>query len=369
MPCASQLNGCLGDRLIAPSILRAIRTRRSDAARRRFADRLDAVAPESCAALLPGQPERVSRSVADACLQLVRLLGALLRAGGQDARGAVERELEVAAGAVAIAIRSGHADPVATAYTLGPALRSRLTHEMRATFGGWPGFVVPTAVGEIAALIGEVVDALTIMVLDRVTRGVTGEYERRIEDLEHTNQHLQQVAIRDGKTGLLNYDTFRERLQQELDRAGRYDMPLALVMSDLDGFKAYNDAHGHLYGDRVLALVAALITQSARSSDMVGRYGGEEFAILLPHTDLEGGVVRAERVRQAVEHAAFPSRDGGTARLTITLGVAAYPTHGATMDALLDAADAAMYVAKRMGKNAVAAAGESTVRSGVAESE
>jgi diguanylate cyclase (GGDEF)-like protein len=96
---------------------------------------------------------------------------------------------------------------------------------------------------------------------------------------------------------------------------------------------------------------------------MVGRYGGEEFAVLLPHTDLEGGVVRAERIRQAVEHAAFPGREGGTIRLTITIGVAAYPRHGASMDALVDAADAAMYVAKRLGKNAVAVASETTVRS------
>lgn len=273
-----------------------------------------------------------------------------------------QTELEEAAKTLGQALLIDRAESVAAAQELAAVLRRELTTELNAVFDRGVRFAGSRAYRRVSDLVHGALNAYTAAVLAEVTAATAERHRRRIAGLERDHERLKQVAIRDGKTGLLNYDFFRERLQQELDRALRYGTPLSLIIGDLDDFKAYNDGQGHLFGDRVLALVAALITQSARSSDLVGRFGGEEFSVLLPHTDLEAGLIAAERIRRAVERAEFPARDGGTTKMTISLGVAACPAHGDTIDALVDAADAAMYVSKHAGKNGVAVAGESSVR-------
>ncbi|GIX46436.1 MAG: diguanylate cyclase response regulator [Candidatus Tectimicrobiota bacterium] len=169
--------------------------------------------------------------------------------------------------------------------------------------------------------------------------------------LEHV--HAWRLAHTDGLTGLFNRRALQERLQQEVERANRYRRPLSLVMIDIDFFKHYNDTHGHLQGDTVLVEVALLLRQRSRAADFVARYGGEEFAIILPETACPNAVRFGERLRAAVARRRFPGEDclpGG--RLTISVGVASHRPLG-TREALLQAADAALYQAKRQGRNRV----------------
>lgn len=166
------------------------------------------------------------------------------------------------------------------------------------------------------------------------------------------NARLYEMAVADGLTGLYVARHFRRRLREEIDRAHRYRRPVALVLIDIDHFKAVNDTHGHLTGDRVLKGVAAILRRHARAADLPARYGGEELAILLPETDLEGARRLAERVRSAVEAARFRDDAGGEVRVTISAGAAVAPP-AREPDALVAAADAGLYRAKRAGRNRV----------------
>ncbi|MGB9803739.1 diguanylate cyclase [Desulfofundulus sp.] len=168
---------------------------------------------------------------------------------------------------------------------------------------------------------------------------------------------LLQQATRDPLTGLYNRRQLALDLQRELSRARRYGTPLALIMADVDFFKNYNDTNGHLAGDEILRQLARLFTSNIREMDTVYRYGGEEFIILLPQTDLAGATAVAEKLRQRVEKHPFlygEKQPGG--RLTISLGVAVYPDHARDDEGLILAADRAMYRAKKEGKNRYATA-------------
>jgi two-component system cell cycle response regulator len=169
--------------------------------------------------------------------------------------------------------------------------------------------------------------------------------------LEHAR--TRRLASTDGLTEVYNHRTFQERLAQEIARANRYSRPLSLLMIDVDHFKVYNDTYGHPQGDSVLQDLARLLREMSRTSDTVARYGGEEFAIILPETDSVGAQKIAQRLLEQVEHHPFPGQEGmpgGT--LTISIGVATYASAG-SKDALLQAADMALYTAKREGRNRV----------------
>lgn len=169
---------------------------------------------------------------------------------------------------------------------------------------------------------------------------------RRVYDLEHA----RRLANTDGLTGLYNHRHLQERLQQEIDRAQRYDRPLSVVMADLDRFKRFNDAFGHPRGDEVLIQVAQTLRHVSRAADIVARYGGEEFTLILPETAAPEAGVLAERARRCVK-ALRIGADAGL-RVTLSLGVAAYAP-GLSKEALIEAADAALYAAKRRGRNRV----------------
>ena len=140
-----------------------------------------------------------------------------------------------------------------------------------------------------------------------------------------------------------------------MERALRYDTSVALLLLDLDHFKRVNDSHGHLVGDAVLRSVSELLMSAARSSDMVGRYGGEEFLIVLPETDDDGAVVFADRIRERVEGFAFrPWDDERELRMTASIGVATFPAARIeSVEDLFARADAALYRAKADGRNRV----------------
>ncbi len=179
--------------------------------------------------------------------------------------------------------------------------------------------------------------------------------------IENVDLHesVQRQAITDGLTGLFNHRRFQEVMAVEVERSRRFGHPLGLVMLDLDDFKDVNDRYGHLQGDQVLREVACVLLDTSREVDEPARYGGEEMAVVLPQTDLDGALEFAERLRARIEELAVPVLEGdGVVRITASLGAAALPqSSGADKDALVRAADAALYRAKRFGKNRVMKAG------------
>jgi diguanylate cyclase (GGDEF)-like protein len=166
---------------------------------------------------------------------------------------------------------------------------------------------------------------------------------------------VEQQALVDGLTGLANRRLCTAALEKELARAERFGESLALVLADIDNFKDINDRWGHPTGDEVLKAVADTLQASVREIDLAGRWGGEEFALLLPGTNLEGGYELAERVRRKLVRRKFVASDGERIRVTASFGVAAFPQAG-TQEQLVAASDGALYDAKRSGKNRVAAA-------------
>jgi diguanylate cyclase (GGDEF)-like protein len=178
--------------------------------------------------------------------------------------------------------------------------------------------------------------------------------ETRNEELKASNAQLEEMATVDEKTGLANYRAFRTKLHDEWLRSARYETPLSVIMLDLDDFKRVNDSHGHPAGDRVLREFATLVTGGARATDVASRYGGEEFALILPHTPGERAVRVAERIRLAVEDFVFLDGDRPM-RITVSAGVATVPSANSlpSADRLVAAADRALYAAKKAGKNRV----------------
>jgi diguanylate cyclase (GGDEF)-like protein len=165
-------------------------------------------------------------------------------------------------------------------------------------------------------------------------------------------------AITDGLTGLKTHRYFREALDAEWRRSARAGRPFSVIMMDLDGFKLVNDRGGHLEGDRVLAGVAALLDARSRQSNVVARYGGDEFAILMPETNTEQAEVLAERLRSALQADQFLHAH----RVTASIGVATFPNHGPTPEEILSVADSGMYLAKHCNGNCVKVASLSAVR-------
>ena len=165
---------------------------------------------------------------------------------------------------------------------------------------------------------------------------------------------LRRMAAQDPLTGLANRRELERLLRLELQRAARHGRPLAVLVLDVDRFKLVNDGHGHQAGDRVLVELAQRLRGLAREVDVVARLGGDEFVVVLPETDLAGGRAFAERVRAAVAERPFRV-DGLELPVTVSLGVAAFPDHGASLRALLVQGDRALYAAKAAGRNRVRA--------------
>jgi diguanylate cyclase (GGDEF)-like protein len=170
--------------------------------------------------------------------------------------------------------------------------------------------------------------------------------------LENVDLHLQvsRQAVTDELTGLANHGRFQDLLGAEVEQVRRYHHPVGLIMLDIDNFKSVNDTYGHQQGDIVLRRVARVLADNSREVDYPARYGGEELAVILPHTDLEGAYAIAERIRTSIEALRIPRMDKqGMLKITASLGVAA--SNEGQKDALIAEADAALYQAKRQGKN------------------
>lgn len=179
-------------------------------------------------------------------------------------------------------------------------------------------------------------------------------FEALCRELESSNARLQDVSYKDDVTGLYNRRFFATRLDEEVSRYCRFAHPVSVVLLDVDRFKAVNDERGHGAGDETLRGIGDILRRNSRSLDVICRYGGDEFAVLLPETGKEGALLYAERVRQAIERAAFPH---GRA-VTVSAGVGCLPEDtGPVPEDVVTTADWALYEAKRAGKNMVAERG------------
>lgn len=163
---------------------------------------------------------------------------------------------------------------------------------------------------------------------------------------------LEKQATTDAVTGLYNHRYFRDHFHRELLRAKRHKRNLALLMIDVDHFKQFNDHHGHPEGDKALATIGSELTALVRNIDSVSRYGGEEFAIVLPDTKLSDAFEVAERIRKQIKEK-FNSEEPhkGRVSLTVSIGIASFPEHSDKSQGLIEMADAALYTAKKQGRN------------------
>lgn len=174
------------------------------------------------------------------------------------------------------------------------------------------------------------------------------------EQLQHLFVKAERDAITDGLTGLFNVRYFKEQFALELSRARRHKSEFAVILLDIDYFKVYNDTLGHPAGDKVLKQVAALMQENTRETDLVARYGGEEFVILCPEINKDGGKIIAEKLNHIIATTPFPKeKELPHKKVTISVGVAAFPADADSTEDLVDAADQALYRAKAEGRNRV----------------
>ena len=224
------------------------------------------------------------------------------------------------------------------------------------------GSAVAAASGQTGGLLGG--RALTIVTAMLVLGGAfvilraaishddcSRRFDGLHQELESSNARLKEFSFTDEVTGLYNRRFFTTRLEDEVSRYSRFNQPLSVVMLDIDGFKAVNDELGHAAGDETLRIVGHILQTQSRNIDVISRYGGDEFAVLLVETGKDGALLYAERVRRQIEAAAF----GHGRAITVSLGVACLPEDvGPVAEDVVTAADWALYEAKRAGKNQVA---------------
>ena len=177
------------------------------------------------------------------------------------------------------------------------------------------------------------------------------QLEAEISERKELQETLERLAITNSLTGVYNRRHFFTIIENEIQRAVRYKRPLSIIMIDIDHFKGVNDRFGHLVGDQVLAKIAGHVRGALRINDIMGRYGGEEFAILLPETCGEDSELVAERLRESVAERPFQT-DRGKLPITISLGVTCLgEDRDISVERLLDEADKALYQAKNAGRN------------------
>jgi diguanylate cyclase (GGDEF)-like protein len=163
-------------------------------------------------------------------------------------------------------------------------------------------------------------------------------------------RRLEELATRDGLTGVYNKRAMLEMVESKLAAATRFSRHLSVLVIDLDHFKAVNDSHGHDVGDVVLKGLGAILRKAKRATDVVARFGGEEFVVLCEQTDAEGAMLLAERVREELARTAFPA-PAGPIQVTCSVGLATFPDAGGDWETLFRAADEALYVSKRSGRD------------------
>lgn len=200
---------------------------------------------------------------------------------------------------------------------------------------------------------GEKISEVVLRNADKISIGdsiIKFEVKDRLDLSYH--QKLYQQATRDALTGLWNRNHAQEEMEKIFSVANRHIRPFSILLFDIDFFKGINDTFGHDVGDAVLRMTGQTVNEHLRSHDMAARYGGEEFIVILPETSIEGAVIAAERLRQAIEIIDFAPH-GCHRRVTVSVGVAQYPVCGRGVEELIKQADEALYRAKQTGRNRV----------------
>ena len=176
-----------------------------------------------------------------------------------------------------------------------------------------------------------------------------------VEAIEKTHliEDLQRQATFDYLTNTYNKGTIMKRFREEIARASRQNLTFSVVFIDIDDFKGFNDTHGHLMGDKLLADFADILKRLLRKSDIIGRYGGEEFIIITPGNDKKGGMFLAEKLQEAVGHHRFMGREGNVKGVSFSAGISSFQEDGNTPEELIEKADKAMYMAKKEGKKKI----------------
>jgi two-component system, cell cycle response regulator len=216
------------------------------------------------------------------------------------------------------------------------------TYEEIITKGASDFMLKPVSIPELCLRIRRVVREKALL----------SERNHAMERLRESEQRYQELSITDGLTKLFNSRQFYAVLHGEIERSNRYVLPLTVLMLDIDDFKKYNDTFGHLEGDRVLTRFSEIIRECLRQTDSAYRYGGEEFAVILPSTRGEQGVITAERVRIALKNEIFKPGPDKEIRVTVSIGVAQHDKGEEMMD-FLRRTDQNLYTAKGEGKNQV----------------
>lgn len=191
-----------------------------------------------------------------------------------------------------------------------------------------------------------------IQELKDLTLNLEKAVEKRTLELKLANERLSELAMTDPLTGLLNKRAFSKKLLEEVDRTSRYHHALTVAMIDVDHFKHFNDTEGHVLGDEALKKIAQILSGNLRKSDSVGRFGGEEFIIMMPETKIQSGLEICERLRSSIEQERFQGREKAS-YLTISIGLSVFPEAGETAESLINSADSALYEAKQSGRNRV----------------
>lgn len=188
--------------------------------------------------------------------------------------------------------------------------------------------------------------------LERDLQSANEMLKEKLNENEHLRLQLQEQAIRDPLTKVFNRRYFSDALERETAHAGRENSPLSVIILDVDHFKKFNDTHGHKCGDLVLQSLANLLLQNTRRSDIVCRFGGEEFVILLPDATTESALERGENLRKQFE-ALVIEYEGKQIHCTFSAGIASFPIHSVFGETLLGLADEALYISKANGRNRV----------------
>jgi len=177
--------------------------------------------------------------------------------------------------------------------------------------------------------------------------------ESRTAQLREANEKLNELAMTDPLTKVLNRRAMFQKMEEEIERSKRYRHPLAAAMIDVDHFKLFNDREGHLCGDEALRRIAQAFSSSIRRTDILCRYGGEEFLLMMPETSMDAAVEICERLRVAIEKMEFQGQKNSSCCFTISVGVSGFYKDGGTAESLIQAADRALYEAKQSGRNRV----------------